>query len=112
MDANMVVGVGNIYANESLFSSGIHPLKQPRTLTKTQCNKLSIQVKKILAAAIEQGGTTLKDFVGGDGKPGYFSQKLMVYGRATLPCNRCKTPLEEIRIGQRTTVFCYACQKI
>ncbi len=68
------------------------------------------EIKRVLAAAIEQGGTTLKDFVGGDGKPGYFAQQLTVYGRANKPCVTCQTPLKELRLGQRSTVYCPKCQ--
>ncbi len=111
MDAHVVVGVGNIYANEVLFACGIHPMKKTGTLTKKQCGALYEHSKRILAAAIAQGGTTLKDFVGGDGKPGYFAQNLLVYGRGGQACSQCNTALQEIRLGQRTTVFCRACQK-
>ncbi len=111
MDSKTVVGVGNIYANESLFQAGIHPLRKASTLTRKQCHALAEEIKKILACAIEQGGTTLRDFVGSDGKPGYFAQDLSVYGRGTLPCIKCVKPLTEKRIGQRTTVYCIRCQK-
>lgn len=111
MNAKTVVGVGNIYANEALFASGIHPLQTTQTLSKVKCQTLCTHVKRILSAAIAQGGTTLKDFVGGDGKPGYFAQELQVYGRGGQPCNQCKTPLKEIRLNQRATVYCPKCQK-
>lgn len=111
MDANIVVGVGNIYANEALFASGIHPLKSTGTISKGKCQILSTHIKRILAASIERGGTTLKDFVGGDGKPGYFAQELWVYGHGGKPCKQCGKPLKEIRLGQRTTVYCTSCQK-
>jgi formamidopyrimidine-DNA glycosylase len=111
MNASNVVGVGNIYANESLFGAGIHPLKVARTLSRPRCEKLAAEIKKVLARAIEQGGTTLRDFVGGDGKPGYFAQELNVYGRGGEPCKTCAKPLIEKRVGQRTTVYCNVCQK-
>lgn len=111
MDSKVVVGVGNIYANEALFYSGLNPLKTTGTITKKQCNVLCENIKQVLSAAIEQGGTTLKDFVGGDGKPGYFAQKLVVYGRGEQPCINCQKPLSEFRINQRATVFCSTCQK-
>ncbi|MDZ7922494.1 MAG: bifunctional DNA-formamidopyrimidine glycosylase/DNA-(apurinic or apyrimidinic site) lyase [Marinagarivorans sp.] len=111
MDAKIVVGVGNIYANEALFAAGLHPLHAAGKLTKPKVAKLVAEIKRILAHAIERGGTTLRDFVGGDGKPGYFAQELHVYGRGGKPCRRCTKPLTEKRLQNRTTVFCTACQK-
>ncbi|TBR40953.1 bifunctional DNA-formamidopyrimidine glycosylase/DNA-(apurinic or apyrimidinic site) lyase [Marinomonas agarivorans] len=111
MDSKQVVGVGNIYANEALFLSGIHPHKAAGTINAEQFTVLVDCIKKVLSKAIEQGGTTLKDFVGGDGKPGYFKQSLNVYGRAGDPCVTCSSILEESRLGQRSTVFCNSCQK-
>lgn len=111
MDSSNVVGVGNIYANESLFAAGIHPLKPARTLSRPKCEILAIEIKNVLSHAIQQGGTTLRDFVGGDGKPGYFAQELNVYGRGGEPCKRCAKTLTEKRVGQRTTVYCTKCQK-
>lgn len=110
MDNHIVVGVGNIYANEALFMAGIHPQRSGTSLTLAECRLLVRQIKAILARAIRQGGTTLRDFVGGDGKPGYFAQQLMVYGREGLGCKRCSTPLDSVRLGQRATVFCPRCQ--
>ena len=110
MDNKIVVGVGNIYANEALFLSGIHPKRPANKISKKRYIQLSNNIKKVLSEAIKQGGTTLKDFVGGDGKPGYFQQQLNVYGRGDLPCTHCKTTLKEIRIGQRSTVYCPNCQ--
>lgn len=110
MDNHIVVGVGNIYANEALFMAGIHPLRQGGSLTLEDCRLLTKEIKSILASAIRRGGTTLRDFVGGDGKPGYFAQELMVYGRGKEACKHCASDLQEIRLGQRTTVFCPACQ--
>lgn len=111
MDGHIVVGVGNIYAAEALFEAEIHPALPAGQLNKTQCSRLAAAIKKTLRRAIRAGGTTLRDFSGSDGRPGYFRQKLQVYGRAGEPCNRCGTPLESIRIGQRSTVFCPACQR-
>ncbi|MDX3773482.1 bifunctional DNA-formamidopyrimidine glycosylase/DNA-(apurinic or apyrimidinic site) lyase [Chromatiaceae bacterium AAb-1] len=111
MDNKVVVGVGNIYANEALFKAGILPARAAKTLTGAEATKLVAQVKQTLAAAIKQGGTTLKDFSQADGKPGYFAQQLLVYGRGGLPCLTCQTPLSEIRLGQRSTVFCSNCQQ-
>ncbi len=111
MDSHIVVGVGNIYANESLFSSGIRPTKQAGKLTKKNCALWVDEIKKVLQRSITQGGTTLKDFVGSDGEPGYFAQQLNVYGRAGQPCVTCNRALKEIRQAQRTTVYCPSCQK-
>ncbi len=111
MDSKVVVGVGNIYANESLFSAAIRPTKAASTLTKKQSECLVDEIKTVLARSIKQGGTTLRDFVGGDGKPGYFVQQLNVYGRGGKPCVLCQKPLKEIRQAQRATVYCTHCQK-
>ena len=110
MDSHVVVGVGNIYANEALFQAGIHPKRLAGKVSKKRYGLLVECIKEVLTRAIEQGGTTLKDFVGGDGKPGYFKQELQVYGRGELPCVTCDRLLHEIRIGQRSTVFCKFCQ--
>lgn len=111
MDSKIVVGVGNIYANESLFLAGIHPLKATGKLPKVKAELLATIIKEVLAKAIEQGGTTLKDFVGADGKPGYFKQQLNVYGRGGLACVTCNKPLTEKKLGGRATVYCTHCQK-
>jgi formamidopyrimidine-DNA glycosylase len=111
MDNKVVVGVGNIYANESLFLSGIRPKKAAGRISRKTYEALSENAKTVLKRAIEQGGTTLKDFVGNEGKPGYFKQELYVYGRGGMPCLRCKTLLKEIRLGQRSSVYCALCQK-
>lgn len=110
MDSHVVVGVGNIYANEALFAAGIRPRRQAGKVSKSAYIKLVAAIKAILASAIEQGGTSLRDFVGGDGKPGYFKQSLSVYGRAGEACVNCQTELKEIRLGQRSTVYCPGCQ--
>ncbi len=111
MDSKIVVGVGNIYANEALFVAGIHPKKSAGKISLIQFNALAKAIKKILQAAIKQGGTTLKDFVGSNGKKGYFKVHLQAYGRGNLPCLVCQNPLKEIRLGQRSTVYCSRCQK-
>jgi len=111
MDSKVVVGVGNIYANEALFAAGIDPNKAAGKLTKPACERLVEEIKKVLAAAIAQGGTTLRDFVNSDGQPGYFKQTLAVYGRGGEPCVSCKEVLKETRLGQRATVFCRRCQR-
>ena len=111
MDGKVVVGVGNIYANEVLFLSGIHPKRSARRISRARYTVLADNIKQVLTSAIEQGGTTLRDFVGGDGKPGYFAQRLFVYGRNGEACKRCGGILREVRLSQRSTVFCVTCQR-
>jgi formamidopyrimidine-DNA glycosylase len=111
MDNKVVVGVGNIYANESLFIAGIDPRVAANKITKKRYMALGEIIKKVLASAIEQGGTTLKDFVQADGQPGYFSQQLLVYGRAGENCDACLTPIKSLMIGQRNTFYCTSCQR-
>jgi formamidopyrimidine-DNA glycosylase len=111
MDSKVVVGVGNIYATEALFQAGIHPLAKAKSLSLEQLQALVKAIKKILRHAIKQGGTTLKDFVNSAGKPGYFSAQLKAYGRSGLPCVVCGLPLQQIRIAQRSTVYCEGCQR-
>ncbi|AHB07521.1 bifunctional DNA-formamidopyrimidine glycosylase/DNA-(apurinic or apyrimidinic site) lyase [Pandoraea pnomenusa] len=108
---SIVVGVGNIYASESLFRARIHPRMPAGKLTRPRAGKLAAAVKEVLAAAIEKGGSTLRDFVGSDGKSGYFQQEYFVYDRAGLPCRVCGTPIRQIVQGQRSTFFCPHCQK-
>lgn len=110
MNSHVVVGVGNIYANEALFMAGIHPKRAAGRISRERYARLLLAIKQVLANAIEMGGTTLRDFVGGDGNPGYFKQSLNVYGRGDKSCRKCAEPLTEIRMGQRTTVFCKFCQ--
>jgi formamidopyrimidine-DNA glycosylase len=110
MDAKIVVGVGNIYANEALFQAGIHPKKAAKKIHKESYEKLTQTIKHVLKAAIKQGGTTLRNFITSDGQPGYFKQHLQVYDRGGLPCLQCQTKLREIRLGQRATVYCPKCQ--
>lgn len=111
MDSKIVVGVGNIYANEALFLAGIRPTKAAGQVTANQYHGLVKAIKKVLLRAIKAGGTTLKDFVGGDGMAGYFKQKLQVYDRDGQPCMICGTTLKGVRIGQRASVYCPECQK-
>lgn len=111
MNNKIVVGVGNIYATEALFLSEIHPEMPANQLSKMQCQKLVAVIKQVLRKAIKAGGTTLKDFVNSDGKPGYFTQYLKVYGRAGMLCVRCHDTLKSLRVGQRSTVYCPTCQK-
>ena len=111
MDNKVVVGVGNIYANESLFKTRIHPTRLAGKLTKKEWRLLVENIKATLEIAIQQGGTTLKDFAQADGKPGYFAQELLVYGKAGEPCPECGEALQEQKIGQRNTFFCGECQR-
>lgn len=111
MDNHVVVGVGNIYANESLFKAGIHPKRAAGKVSLARYQKLVPIIKEILTAAIAQGGTTLQDFTQADGSPGYFKQHLNVYGRGGKQCMVCKSELKEIRLGQRSTVYCAQCQR-
>lgn len=111
MNSHVVVGVGNIYANEALFMAGIDPRRSAGRISAERLERLTACIKQVLASAIKQGGTTLRDFVGGDGKPGYFKQELHVYGRAGEPCVSCGNILKEVRLGQRSTVFCPICQR-
>ncbi|HIZ51554.1 MAG TPA: bifunctional DNA-formamidopyrimidine glycosylase/DNA-(apurinic or apyrimidinic site) lyase [Candidatus Pseudomonas excrementavium] len=110
MDNAVVVGVGNIYATEALFAAGIDPRREAGRISRARYQVLAEEIRKVLARAIESGGTTLRDFIGGDGKPGYFKQELFVYGRAGQLCKVCGTTLSEVRLGQRSTVFCRRCQ--
>lgn len=111
MDSHLVVGVGNIYASEALFEAGIRPGRAAHSLTRAECTRLAAAIHKVLAAAITQGGTTLRDYVHADGKPGYFRQELQVYDRAGMPCRHCGTPIRQRRQGQRSTYYCPTCQK-
>lgn len=110
MDSRVVVGVGNIYANEALFVAGIDPRRPAASLTRAELRQLVRAVKQVLRLAIAAGGTTLRDFVDGSGQPGYFSQQLRVYGREDEPCRRCQRPIVQCRLAQRSTYFCPHCQ--
>jgi formamidopyrimidine-DNA glycosylase len=103
--------VGNIYATEALFAAGIDPRREAGTISRARYVKLAQEIKRILAIAIERGGTTLRDFVGGDGQPGYFQQELFAYGRGGEPCKVCGSTLREVRLGQRASVYCPRCQR-
>jgi formamidopyrimidine-DNA glycosylase len=111
MNSHTVVGVGNIYASESLFLAGINPKRKAGTLSQARAEKLVDAIKQILTEAIKQGGTTLRDFTREDGQPGYFAQKLFVYGKAGEPCAECGKPIKQITQQQRSTFYCTACQK-
>lgn len=110
MDSKTVVGVGNIYASEALFLSGISPTRAAGKISRKRFDTLAKEIKAVLEKAIEAGGTTLKDFLSASGKPGYFIQKLHVYGREDEPCSKCKKPIKKITIGQRSSYYCSSCQ--
>ena len=110
MDSKVVVGVGNIYANEALFRAGIRPTRRAELISKGHYQDLVSSIKTVLKAAIKQGGTTLRDFTDGEGKPGYFRLSLQVYGRAGEPCKNCHGKIKQIRQGQRATYYCPHCQ--
>lgn len=110
MDSKIVVGIGNIYANEALFLAKIAPLTPAGAISKEHYQDLVAASKKVLQQAIKAGGTTLNDFQNAQGQPGYFSQQLSVYGRENLACRRCQTRLTKITISQRATVYCPRCQ--
>jgi formamidopyrimidine-DNA glycosylase len=111
MDNTLVVGVGNIYANESLFRAGIHPNRAANRISKQRYARLIEAVKSILEEAIRAGGSTLRDYVNASGEPGYFQLNYFVYGRDGQPCKRCGSILKLQRHGGRATVFCATCQK-
>ena len=111
MDGRRVVGVGNIYASESLFRARIDPRKPARKISSQEAEELVPAIKRTLLAAIKAGGSSLRDFVGSDGARGYFQQRYWVYDRAGKPCRRCRTPIRRIVQGQRATYFCPRCQK-
>ncbi|WP_456418099.1 bifunctional DNA-formamidopyrimidine glycosylase/DNA-(apurinic or apyrimidinic site) lyase [Thiolapillus sp.] len=111
MDSKVVVGVGNIYANEALFLAGILPAASCGRISARRYEKLARAIRKILTAAIQHGGTTLQDFVQADGKPGYFSRELQVYGREGKPCSRCGNAIRQKNLGQRSSYYCSHCQR-
>ncbi|MEE4379204.1 MAG: bifunctional DNA-formamidopyrimidine glycosylase/DNA-(apurinic or apyrimidinic site) lyase [Candidatus Competibacteraceae bacterium] len=111
MDGRIVVGVGNIYANEALFLAGIHPQRAAGRLSKKHYGALVKSIREVLQEAIAQGGTTLRDFTSGDGEPGYFKQRLRVYGRDRQSCRQCGEPIQVSRLGQRATYYCNRCQR-
>ena len=112
MDAHTVVGVGNIYASESLFRARIHPETPAKNITLMQCKKLVAEIKQTLNDALEAGGSSLRDFFGATSNPGYFQQEHLVYARTNEPCKVCGKPIKCIRLGQRSTFYCEICQKV
>lgn len=111
MDSHVVVGIGNIYASESLFRAGIRPRTAARRLTRSQCARLTLAVQQTLTDALSAGGSTLRDFFSVDGKAGHFQQQYFVYDRAGDPCRVCGEPIRGLRLGQRSTYYCPTCQK-
>lgn len=110
MDSHNVVGVGNIYASESLFIAGINPKQKAGNVSLQRYELLVNAIKEILNRSIKQGGTTLRDFVNSEGKPGYFQQQLNVYGRTGQPCKQCNSTIKEVKLGQRSSFYCSSCQ--
>lgn len=110
MNGHIVVGVGNIYASEALFLAGIRPGIAAGRITMARYDRLAQNIKKVLRDATRKGGTTLRNFLASDGRPGYFGQHLNVYNRAGEPCNQCRTPIKKIKQGQRSTYYCPSCQ--
>jgi len=111
MDQRVVVGVGNIYASEALYRAGVHPKRAAGRVSGTRLAALVEAIRAVLGDAIRAGGTTLRDYVGADGTPGYFRQRLYVYERAGRPCRRCRTPVRHLVQGQRSTYYCPRCQR-
>jgi formamidopyrimidine-DNA glycosylase len=111
MTGSCVVGVGNIYACEALFESGIHPLRKASAISRPRYDRLAAAVKRILQAAIDRGGSSIQSFVGPDGERGRYGQMHCVYGREGQPCQRCGRPIRRLLMGQRSTFFCHGCQR-
>jgi formamidopyrimidine-DNA glycosylase len=111
MDGRVVVGVGNIYANEALHLAGIRPTRAAGRVSRAGYDALAGAVRKVLTHAIERGGTTLRDFLRADGEPGYFQLELLAYEREGMPCKRCGTPIKRTVIGARSSYYCPRCQK-
>jgi formamidopyrimidine-DNA glycosylase len=110
MNGHVVVGVGNIYASEALFMAGIHPQRAAGRISRRRYDSLVVSIQDVLRRAIKQGGTTLRDFSGSDGKPGYFAQELLVYDRANYECFQCSATIRQKVIGQRSSYYCCVCQ--
>jgi formamidopyrimidine-DNA glycosylase len=111
MDSHVVAGVGNIYASEALFRAGINPKLPARRIGRARYDVLAEKIRETLEAAIRAGGSTLRDYVGGDGRAGYFQNEHLVYGRGGEPCFTCGTAVKELRQGQRSTFYCPSCQR-
>jgi formamidopyrimidine-DNA glycosylase len=111
MNGAIVVGVGNIYANEALFGAGIHPLRSAGRVSRERIEGLVDSIRTVLGAALRSGGTTLRDYVGSDGRPGYFRLSLLVYEREGQPCKQCGSAIRRRVIGQRASYYCVSCQR-
>lgn len=111
MNGRVVVGVGNIYANEALFRAGIHPARPAGRISRARYERLGVTIRAVLEDALRSGGTTLRDFVGSDGRPGYFRQSLSVYEREGEECRTCGRAIRRRVIGQRASYFCPTCQR-
>lgn len=111
LDQTIIAGIGNIYADESLFLSGIHPLRHAGSLKPADLQKLVPSIQQVLATSLKQGGTTLRNYTNHEGINGNYQHKAYVYGRHGLPCRLCKTPIERIKIAGRSSHFCPRCQK-
>jgi len=111
MDQQVVVGVGNIYASETLFRAGIDPRRSAGCVGRERYQRLAEAIREVLASAVEAGGTTIRDFTDAGGRPGYFRLQLKVYGRGGEPCSVCGQPVVQVRIGGRSTFFCRRCQR-
>lgn len=111
MNSHVVVGVGNIYANEALFLAGVRPQRRCARVTRAESVRLVSRVKSVLEAAIKAGGTTLRDYFGVEGETGYFKMELCVYGRGGEPCLQCTTPLKSVKNSQRQSIYCPQCQR-
>ena len=110
LDGAVVAGVGNIYANEALFAARVRPRRQAGKLTRAECARLVSALRATLTRALKAGGTTLRDYLNANGAPGEFKLRLKVYGRSGRPCPRCRAPIRQIRLGQRSAFFCPTCQ--
>lgn len=111
MDQRVVVGVGNIYVAEALFAAGVSPMRAAGQVSRQRYGRIADEIRRVLAHAIERGGTTLRDFLAPDGAPGYFEQELSAYGRGGEPCPRCGRPLKQAMLAQRATTWCGHCQR-
>ena len=111
MNARVVAGIGNIYACEALYLAGVHPARPAGRISRTRYRRLAECIRRVLREAISDGGTTLRDFVAADGRPGCFGRRLRVYGRGGEACERCRVPIRQRRIGQRSSFYCPACQR-
>jgi formamidopyrimidine-DNA glycosylase len=111
MNSRLVVGVGNIYANEALYRARIRPRRAAKSLKLPEVRRLVRAIRAVLTLAIRVGGTTLRDYVGADGSPGYFRQRLYVYERTGKPCRNCRAPIRALVQGQRSTYYCPSCQR-